>query len=73
MIDIHPELSLHYHNHRDGINTSTTAPVEKIIGNGNGWTKEVNGNVQINPVAGRTTVYLEGAGAMKINGNLRIG
>lgn len=48
-------------------------PVELITGNGIGWTKEVIGNVHVKPVDGRTTLHLQGAGAMKINGTLTIG
>ena len=65
-LNINPNFDLLF-NKRSG------SPVEKIVGTGNGWTKEVVGNVLIKPVSGRATLLLEGSGAMKINGSLTIG
>ena len=71
MFDLAPELHLHYHqNQKLG---TLLPPVESVIGTGNDWTKEVTGTVVIKPVANRTTLHLQGPGAMKINGSLIIG
>jgi hypothetical protein len=48
-------------------------PIETIIGTGHGWAQEVFGPVHIKPVAGRTTLHIQGPGGMKINGPLTIG
>ncbi len=69
-LNIDPELHLHFQKNKG--NTGAH-PVEKIVGQGNGWVKEVEGSVHVKPVAGRTTLDLQGAGAMKINGSLVIG
>ena len=69
--NLNPELSLHYHN--ESGNRSNLPPIEKIVGSGNGWTKEVVGNVYVKSTPGRTTLDLQGSGAMKINGSLVIG
>ena len=71
MLDLNPELHLHYH--KNAQNDVFNAPVESILGTGNAWTKEVIGDVHIVPSPGRTTLQLQGSGAMKINGTLRIG
>lgn len=71
MLDISPSLHFHYHSKQK--ENPSTLPVEVIIGNGAGWVKEVTGTVHVKPVANKTTLYLEGCGAMKINGSLTIG
>jgi hypothetical protein len=71
MLDIKPEFHAHYHAARKS--NSSQLPVETVRGTGNGWTKKVNGNVFIKAVADRTTLHLDGAGAMNINGSLTIG
>lgn len=66
-------LGPHLHYHQSAKISASLPPVEFIEGNGTGWTKEVIGNVNVKPVENRTTLYLQGAGAMKINGTLTIG
>lgn len=69
MFDLAPQAHFHYHSTKENNNV----PVESIVGNGQGWTKEVNGQVTVKAVPGRTTLHLSGPGAMKINGGLTIG
>ena len=69
MFDFSPEAHFHYHAN----NANSNPPVESIVGTGNGWTKEVNGQVIVKAVPGRTTLHLSGPGAMKIIGGLVIG
>lgn len=71
LFDFSPGPHLHYH--QSAKIAASPPPVEFIEGSGIGWTKEVIGNVHIKPVNGRTTLRLQGSGAMKINGTLTIG
>ncbi len=43
MFDLNPELHFHYHKNKK--TDLFTSPVESILGTGNGWVKEVNGDV----------------------------
>jgi hypothetical protein len=69
MLDFSPQAHFHYHSNKGNSNP----PIETVVGNGLGWTKEVNGNVTVKAVPGRTTLRLSGPGAMKVNGGLTIG
>lgn len=69
MFDFSPQAHFHYHSGKEDSNL----PVESVVGHGIGWTKEINGQVTIKVVPGRTTLHLSGPGAMKINGGLTIG
>lgn len=69
MFDFSPQAHFHYHSDKKDSNL----PVESVVGNGIGWTKEINGQVTVKAILGRTTLHLSGPGAMKINGGLTIG
>ena len=71
MMDLKPSFEFHYHKEQKS--DSSSSPVESIVGSGEGWTKAVKGSLQIKPVPGRTTLYLNGAGAMKVEGPVTIG
>ena len=70
LFDFSFESNLHYHSAPKTL--VPLPPVELITGNGIGWATEVVGNVHVKPAEGRTTLQLQGAGAMKINGTLTI-
>ena len=71
LLDFSLGPNLHYHQAPKV--AAALPPVELITGNGTGWTKEVTGNVHVKAVDNRTTLHLQGPGAMKINGTLTIG
>jgi hypothetical protein len=71
MLDINPQV--HFHYHKNSNHFPENRPAQVIEGTGQGWATEVNGNVAVNAVPDRTTLYVRGGGALKINGCLKIG
>ena len=48
-------------------------PVKEIIGNGHGWAEIIEGRLMVNGVPGRTTLKVEGPGALHVIGDVEVG